>query len=129
MNVLFASFEQDNSKAQKQALCEKFDRMYAILEERRKIMLQRITYEQEEKTQHLKSLTRLYSEHIESSSKLVDAALQSMEELQMTVFVQVTWQEAEWPLSSYSTLGLLLPKRTSMFCFPEPRDVQGKGKS
>ncbi|CAM4652583.1 unnamed protein product, partial [Caretta caretta] len=79
---------EDNSKAQKQALCEKFDRMYAILEERRKIMLQRITYEQEEKTQHLKSLTRLYSEHIESSSKLVDAALQSMEELQMTVFVQ-----------------------------------------
>ncbi|CAM4546706.1 unnamed protein product, partial [Lepidochelys kempii] len=79
---------EDNSKAQKQALCEKFDRMYAILEERRKIMLQRITYEQEEKTQHLKALTRLYSEHIESSSKLVDAALQSMEELQMTVFVQ-----------------------------------------
>uniref|UniRef100_A0A8C0G2P8 Uncharacterized protein n=1 Tax=Chelonoidis abingdonii TaxID=106734 RepID=A0A8C0G2P8_CHEAB len=41
---------EDNSKAQKQALCEKFDRIYAILEERRKIMLQRITYEQEEKT-------------------------------------------------------------------------------
>ncbi|XP_050773628.1 tripartite motif-containing protein 55-like [Gopherus flavomarginatus] len=79
---------EDNSKAQKQALCEKFDRMYAILEERRKIMLQRITYEQEEKTQHLKSLTRSYGEHIESSSKLVDAALQSMEELQMAVFVQ-----------------------------------------
>uniref|UniRef100_A0A8C8R8L1 Tripartite motif-containing protein 54 n=1 Tax=Pelusios castaneus TaxID=367368 RepID=A0A8C8R8L1_9SAUR len=83
---------EDNSKAQKQALCEKFDRMYAILEERRKIMLQRITYEQEEKTQHLKSLTRSYSEHIESSSKLVDTALQSMEEPQMAVFVQVTWQ-------------------------------------
>ncbi|TFK05165.1 chondroitin sulfate N-acetylgalactosaminyltransferase 1 [Platysternon megacephalum] len=90
---------EDNSKAQKQALCEKFDRMYAILEERRKIMLQRITYELEEKTQHLKSLTRSYSEHTESSSKLVDAALQSMEELQMAVFVQVTWQEAEWPIS------------------------------
>ncbi|XP_075757663.1 tripartite motif-containing protein 54-like [Pelodiscus sinensis] len=79
---------EENSKAQKQALCEKFDRMYAILEERRKIMLQRITYEQEEKTQHLKSLARSYSEHIESSSKLVDAALQSTEELQMAVFVQ-----------------------------------------
>uniref|UniRef100_A0A452ITF0 RING-type E3 ubiquitin transferase n=1 Tax=Gopherus agassizii TaxID=38772 RepID=A0A452ITF0_9SAUR len=84
---------EDNSKAQKQALCEKFDRMYAILEERRKIMLQRITYEQDEKTQHLKSLTRSYGEHIESSSKLVDAALQSMEELQMAVFVQVIISE------------------------------------
>ncbi|XP_067410645.1 tripartite motif-containing protein 54-like [Emydura macquarii macquarii] len=79
---------EDNSKAQKQALCEKFDRIYAILEERRKIMLQRITYEQEEKIQHLKSLTRAYSEHSESSSKLVDTALQSMEEPQMAVFVQ-----------------------------------------
>uniref|UniRef100_A0A8C0FY01 Uncharacterized protein n=1 Tax=Chelonoidis abingdonii TaxID=106734 RepID=A0A8C0FY01_CHEAB len=120
---------EDNSKAQKQALCEKFDRIYAILEERRKIMLQRITYEQEEKTQHLKSLTRSYSEHIESSSKLVDAALQSMEELQMAVFVQVMWQEAEWPSSSHSTLGLLLPRRASTLCFPEPRDEQGRGKS
>uniref|UniRef100_A0A7M4EF01 RING-type E3 ubiquitin transferase n=1 Tax=Crocodylus porosus TaxID=8502 RepID=A0A7M4EF01_CROPO len=79
----------DNCKTQKQALCEKFDRMYAILEERRKIMLQRITYEQEEKTQHVKSLARLYGDHVESASKLVDTALQSMEEPQMAVFVQV----------------------------------------
>ncbi|KYO30093.1 hypothetical protein Y1Q_0021174 [Alligator mississippiensis] len=79
---------EDNCKAQKQALCEKFDRMYAILEERRKIMLQRITYEQEEKTQHVKSLARLYGDRVESASKLVDTALQSMEEPQMAVFVQ-----------------------------------------
>ncbi|XP_053169628.1 tripartite motif-containing protein 54-like [Hemicordylus capensis] len=79
---------EDNCKAQKQALCEKFDRMCAILEERRKIMLQRIIYEQEEKTQHLKSLSKACADHIESSSKLVDAALQSMEEPQMSVFVQ-----------------------------------------
>ncbi|KAM3839329.1 tripartite motif-containing protein 54-like isoform 1-T1 [Vipera latastei] len=77
-----------NCKAQKQALCEKFDRMGAILEERRKIMLQRVTYEQERKTQHLKGLSKICSDHIESSSKLVDTALQSMEEPQMSVFVQ-----------------------------------------
>ncbi|XP_060119684.1 tripartite motif-containing protein 54-like [Heteronotia binoei] len=79
---------EDNSKAQKQALCEKFDRMCAILEERRKIMLQRITYEREEKTQHLKSLTKACGDHIDASSKLVDTSLQSMEEPQMSVFVQ-----------------------------------------
>ncbi|XP_054837910.1 tripartite motif-containing protein 54-like isoform X2 [Eublepharis macularius] len=79
---------EDNCKAQKQALCEKFDRMCVILEERRKIMLQRITYEQEEKTQHLKSLAKECGDHIESSSKLVDTSLQSMEEPQMAVFVQ-----------------------------------------
>uniref|UniRef100_A0A8C5RDS3 RING-type E3 ubiquitin transferase n=1 Tax=Laticauda laticaudata TaxID=8630 RepID=A0A8C5RDS3_LATLA len=77
-----------NCKAQKQALCEKFDRMGAILEERRKIMLQRITYEQESKSQHLNGLSKVCSDHIESSSKLVDTALQSMEEPQMSVFVQ-----------------------------------------
>ncbi|KAH0619271.1 hypothetical protein JD844_019183 [Phrynosoma platyrhinos] len=80
--------QKENCKAQKQALCEKFDRMSAILEERRKIMLQRITYEQENKTQHLKSLCKACSDHIESSSKLVDTALQSMEEPQMALFVQ-----------------------------------------
>nr|XP_016848976.1 PREDICTED: tripartite motif-containing protein 54 [Anolis carolinensis] len=79
---------EENCKAQKQALCEKFDRMSAILEERRKIMLQRITYEQEEKIQHLKSLNKVCAEHIDSSSKLVDTALQSMEEPQMADFVQ-----------------------------------------
>ncbi|XP_062977116.1 tripartite motif-containing protein 54-like [Elgaria multicarinata webbii] len=79
---------EDNCKAQKQALCEKFDRMCAILEERRKIMLQRITYEREDKSQQLKSLSKVCSDHIESSSKLVDTALQSMEEPQMAVFVQ-----------------------------------------
>ncbi|XP_026547580.1 tripartite motif-containing protein 55-like, partial [Notechis scutatus] len=77
-----------NCKAQKQALCEKFDRMGAILEERRKIMLQRIMYEQESKSQHLNGLSKVCSDHIESSSKLVDTALQSMEEPQMSVFVQ-----------------------------------------
>nr|XP_020668045.1 tripartite motif-containing protein 54-like [Pogona vitticeps] len=79
---------ENNCKAQKQALGEKFDRMCAILEERRKIMLQRVTYEQENKIQHLKSLSKACSDHIEASSKLVDTALQSMEEPQMAVFVQ-----------------------------------------
>uniref|UniRef100_F7EA11 Tripartite motif-containing protein 54 n=1 Tax=Ornithorhynchus anatinus TaxID=9258 RepID=F7EA11_ORNAN len=66
-----------------------FDRMSAILEERRKIMLQRVSYEQAEKTQHLRTLTRAYSDHIEAASKLVDTALQSMEEPHMPLFLQV----------------------------------------
>uniref|UniRef100_A0A6I8N817 Tripartite motif-containing protein 54 n=1 Tax=Ornithorhynchus anatinus TaxID=9258 RepID=A0A6I8N817_ORNAN len=80
---------EDNCKAQKQTLNEKFDRMSAILEERRKIMLQRVSYEQAEKTQHLRTLTRAYSDHIEAASKLVDTALQSMEEPHMPLFLQV----------------------------------------
>ncbi|XP_036389544.1 tripartite motif containing 101 [Megalops cyprinoides] len=79
---------EDNCKSQKQILCEKFDRMYNILEERRKIMLQRITYEQEEKTGHARSLVRAYGEHVENNSKLVETALRTMEEPEMASFLQ-----------------------------------------
>uniref|UniRef100_H2ZWI4 RING-type E3 ubiquitin transferase n=1 Tax=Latimeria chalumnae TaxID=7897 RepID=H2ZWI4_LATCH len=79
---------EDNCKSQKQVLCEKFDRMSAILEERKRIMLQRITYEQEEKAQHIHILMRTYGGHIESTTKLVETALQSMEEPQMATFLQ-----------------------------------------
>ncbi|KAI1892831.1 hypothetical protein AGOR_G00137570 [Albula goreensis] len=79
---------EDNCKSQKQILCEKFDRMYNILEERRKIMLQRITYEQEEKTGHTRSLVRAYGEHVEANSKLVGTALHTMEEPEMASFLQ-----------------------------------------
>ncbi|XP_018612114.1 tripartite motif containing 101 isoform X2 [Scleropages formosus] len=79
---------EENCKKQKQTLCEKFDRMYSILEERRKIMLQRITYEQEEKTGHTRSLVRAYGEHVEANSKLVETALHTMEEPEMAAFLQ-----------------------------------------
>ncbi|XP_058846952.1 tripartite motif-containing protein 54-like isoform X1 [Acipenser ruthenus] len=79
---------EDNCKRQKQTLCEKFDRMNAILEERQKIMVQRITYEQEEKTGYTRSLMRTCREHIEATSKQVETGLQAMEELQMPPFMQ-----------------------------------------
>ncbi|XP_029469768.1 tripartite motif-containing protein 54-like [Rhinatrema bivittatum] len=81
---------EENCKAKKQALGEKFDRMFAILEERKKIMTQRVTYEQDEKSSHVKSLVRSYSDRMESASKLVDAALHAMEEPQMAVFLRNT---------------------------------------
>ncbi|MBN3310612.1 TRI55 protein, partial [Amia calva] len=80
---------EENCKSQKQTLVEKFDRMYTILEERKKIMMQRITYEQEEKTSNMRSLINMYGTHIEANSKLVETALQSMEEPQMAGFLQV----------------------------------------
>ncbi|XP_041953176.1 tripartite motif containing 101 isoform X1 [Alosa sapidissima] len=79
---------EDNSKTQKQALCEKFDRLSTILEERRKIMTQRITYEQDDKTNHTQSLVRTYGEQVNSNSKLVENALHTMEEPEMAAFVQ-----------------------------------------
>ncbi|XP_012690498.2 tripartite motif containing 101 isoform X2 [Clupea harengus] len=79
---------EENSKTQKQALCEKFERLSTILEERRKIMMQHITYEQDEKTNHTRSLVRTYGEHVDANTKLAETALHTMEEPEMAAFVQ-----------------------------------------
>lgn len=70
-------------------LCEKFDRMCGILEERRKSMLQRITFEQDEKASWAQSLVHTYSEHVDTNSKLVQTVLNAMEESEMAAFLQV----------------------------------------
>lgn len=63
--------------------------MRGILEERRKLMLQRITYEQDEKTSWAQSLVHTYSEHVDTNSNLVQIALNAMEEPEMAAFLQV----------------------------------------
>ncbi|XP_036607924.1 LOW QUALITY PROTEIN: tripartite motif-containing protein 54-like [Trichosurus vulpecula] len=79
---------EDNCKARKQTLCEKFERMAGILEERKEIMLQRVSYEQAEKTRQLQALSRAYEARVEAASKLVDTALQAAEEPQVPLFLQ-----------------------------------------
>ncbi|XP_027000517.1 tripartite motif containing 101 isoform X2 [Tachysurus fulvidraco] len=81
---------EENSGNQKQILCEKFDRLCGILEERRKIMLQRITYEHDEKTSWAQSLVHTYSEHVDTNSKLMQTALNAMEEPEMAAFLQTS---------------------------------------
>ncbi|XP_007250059.3 tripartite motif containing 101 isoform X1 [Astyanax mexicanus] len=79
---------EENGKNQTQVLCEKFDRMSAILEERRKIMVQEITYEQDEKIGWTRSLVQTYSEHVDTNSKLMKTAFSAMEEPEMAAFLQ-----------------------------------------
>ncbi|KAK3519441.1 hypothetical protein QTP70_028672 [Hemibagrus guttatus] len=81
---------EENSGNQKQILCEKFDRLCGILEERRKIMLQQITYEQDEKTSWAQSLVHTYCEHVDTNSKLVQTSLNAMEEPEMAAFLQTS---------------------------------------
>lgn len=82
---------QENSKIQKQILCEKFDRMSAILEERRKIMTQQITSEQEGKSGWAQSLLQTYSEHVDTNSKLIQEAQNAIDDPEMASFVQVLY--------------------------------------
>lgn len=75
-------------KTQKEQLCEKFDYLYAILEERKSEMTQIITRSQEEKLEHVRSLIKKYADHLEAVSKLVESGIQFMEEPEMAVFLQ-----------------------------------------
>ncbi|KAJ6664038.1 hypothetical protein lerEdw1_008992 [Lerista edwardsae] len=75
-------------KRQKEQLCEKFDYLYSILEERKSEMTQIITRTQEEKLDHVRSLMKKYADHLEAVSKLVESGIQFMEEPEMAVFLQ-----------------------------------------
>ncbi|XP_064409771.1 tripartite motif-containing protein 55a isoform X5 [Latimeria chalumnae] len=79
---------EENCRRQKQHLCEKFDFLYAILEERKSEMTQTITREQEEKLHYVRSLMKKYGDHLEVVSKLVASGIQSVDEPEMAVFLQ-----------------------------------------
>ncbi|XP_069089689.1 tripartite motif-containing protein 54 isoform X2 [Pleurodeles waltl] len=79
---------EENSRRQKQHLSQRFDSLYAILEERKKELLQLIAREQEEKLLRVRALIRQHGDHLEVTSKLVETAIQSMEEPQMATFLQ-----------------------------------------
>ncbi|XP_033916721.1 tripartite motif-containing protein 54 [Melopsittacus undulatus] len=79
---------EENGRRQKQHLGLRFDSLYSILEERKKELLQSIAREQEAKVQLVRGLIRQYGDHLEASSKLVESAIQAMEEPQMAVYLQ-----------------------------------------
>ncbi|XP_062935989.1 tripartite motif-containing protein 55 isoform X4 [Cynocephalus volans] len=75
-------------RKQKQELCEKFDYLYGILEERKNEMTRAITRTQEEKLERVRALIKKYSDHLENVSKLVESGIQFMDEPEMAVFLQ-----------------------------------------
>ncbi|XP_042081003.1 tripartite motif containing 101 [Haplochromis burtoni] len=79
---------EENCSIQKQSVCEKFNRMFSILEERQKAMAQRISSEQEEKTGHARALVRCHDDSMAANSRLAESAASSMEEPNMAAFVQ-----------------------------------------
>ncbi|XP_053323264.1 tripartite motif-containing protein 55 isoform X2 [Spea bombifrons] len=79
---------EENSKRQKEKLCENFDYLYAILEERKSELTQVITRDQEERLEHVKSLMKKYADHLENVSKIVESGIQFMDEPEMAVFLQ-----------------------------------------
>ncbi|OCT74781.1 tripartite motif-containing protein 55 [Xenopus laevis] len=79
---------EENSKRQKEQLCERFDFLFAILEERKGELTQAITRDQEERLESVRSLMKKYGSHMETVSKLVESGIQFMDEPEIAVFLQ-----------------------------------------
>ncbi|XP_074538156.1 tripartite motif containing 101 [Halichoeres trimaculatus] len=79
---------EENSETQKRKVCEQFSHMSAILDERRKAMMEKITSEEEEKTGLTRAVIRCYGDSVEANRKLMERATSSMEEPDMAAFVQ-----------------------------------------
>lgn len=70
-------------------MCEKFDHLYAMLEDRKTEMSLIVTAEQDEKLNYIRGLKRKYEDHVENVTKIVETGIQIMEEPDMAVFLQV----------------------------------------
>jgi len=73
----------------KRELCARFDALAALLEEKKSELLQRIAREQGDKTGFVQGLIRQYKEQLEKSSRLVETAIQAMEETGGAAFLMV----------------------------------------
>lgn len=78
---------KENSHQVKEELSQKFDVLYAILDEKKSELLQRITREQEEKLGFLEALIQQYREQLDKSTKLVETAIQSLDEPGGAIFL------------------------------------------
>uniref|UniRef100_A0A8C5H448 Tripartite motif-containing protein 54 n=1 Tax=Gouania willdenowi TaxID=441366 RepID=A0A8C5H448_GOUWI len=89
---------EENGRRQKSKVCETLDHLFALLEEKKGEMTVRINSEQEEKLDYIRSLTKRYSEHLESTAKLLETAIQTMDESEMAVFLQVRRHSLKYKL-------------------------------
>ncbi|XP_055739200.1 E3 ubiquitin-protein ligase TRIM63-like isoform X2 [Salvelinus fontinalis] len=79
---------EENGRRQKSRVCESFDHLYAVLEERKGDMTLKINAEQQEKLDYINGLMRKYREHLENMAKIVETGIQTMEESEMATFLQ-----------------------------------------
>ncbi|XP_051971245.1 E3 ubiquitin-protein ligase TRIM63-like isoform X2 [Xyrauchen texanus] len=79
---------EENGRRQKSQVCEKFDQLYAILEERKREMNLKVVAEQDEKVNYIRVLTSKYGDHLESMTKIMETGIQTLEEPEMAVFLQ-----------------------------------------
>nr|XP_008123610.1 PREDICTED: tripartite motif-containing protein 54 [Anolis carolinensis] len=79
---------EENARRQKQHLGLRFESLCAALEERKAELVAEVGREAEARLLHVRTLIRTYGDHLEQASKLVESAIQSMEEPQEAAFLQ-----------------------------------------
>ncbi|XP_051914850.1 tripartite motif-containing protein 54-like isoform X2 [Hippocampus zosterae] len=79
---------QETCKTHKQNVCDRFRRIFSILDERLVSMSERISKDEVEKSGSGQLLTRCYGDKVEANRKLMEKAVSAMEDPDMTVFVQ-----------------------------------------
>lgn len=90
---------QENSHQVKEELSQKFDSLYAILDEKKSELLQRITQEQEEKLGFIEALIQQYRDQLHKSTQLVETAIQSLDEPGGATFLLVSGTQKAWAAS------------------------------
>ncbi|XP_039254644.2 tripartite motif-containing protein 54-like isoform X2 [Styela clava] len=81
---------EENSKTVQSDVCASFDKLYAVLEQRKQAMLSKVKALTQEKTEILQSMLKQYGSQLESSSKLVEEALSLLEEPNAAQFLSVS---------------------------------------
>lgn len=81
---------QDNTQQAKQKLGERFDSLYAALEERKNALLERIGKEQDEKVAALRALARRYGDRLQAATELTDTAVRTLEQSGAAEFLQAS---------------------------------------
>lgn len=71
-------------------MCESFDHLFAVLEERKGGLNARIVAEQQEKLDYITGLRTRYGQHLEDAAKLLENAIKTMDHGEMAVFLQVS---------------------------------------
>ncbi|CAL1580765.1 unnamed protein product [Knipowitschia caucasica] len=79
---------EENGRRQKSLICEVFDGLFSLLEQRKLSLTQRITSEQEEKVDYLRCLREKYNQHLEKSSSTLQEALSTLEQQDHAHFLQ-----------------------------------------
>uniref|UniRef100_A0A667ZBM1 Tripartite motif-containing protein 54 n=1 Tax=Myripristis murdjan TaxID=586833 RepID=A0A667ZBM1_9TELE len=80
---------EENGRRQKEQLVDRIDSLVAILEDRKRDLVGLIAKQQDEKLKYVRSLIHRHGDHLEAAVKLVESAIQSMEEPHMALFMQV----------------------------------------